>query len=103
MVRSRFTAASFLYRWLVALLLVLATFNPTRLSYLHWVADLGGENLPLKVLIGMILLILFAIYLRATWRAIGATGLVLALAFFAALVWAIADLGLLDPTAPGVA
>lgn len=95
-----FTATSFLLRWIVALAAVLATFNPTSWSYYRWVADGGEDNLALKALAGIVLLILFVIYLRATWRALGAAGVVLATAFLAACVWALVDFGLLDVETP---
>jgi hypothetical protein len=82
-----FTAASFLQRWAAALALVLTTFNPSGYSYLHWVRDTGDEHLPVKVLAGIALLILFIIFLRATWRSIGPIGVGLAGAFFGAIVW----------------
>ncbi len=56
-------------RWLVALALVLVTFNPTRWSYVNWLlADWPGDNMPLKALAGVVLLILFVIFLLSTWR-----------------------------------
>ena len=44
------------------------------------------------------LIIAFVIFLRATWRAIGPVGLVLAGLFFAAVLWVLIDYGWLDPT-----
>jgi len=83
----RFNATSFLLRWVAALALVLATFNPTGYSYLHWVRDTAGGELPVKVVIGIVLLILYIVFLRATWRSIGGIGVGLAVAFFAAILW----------------
>lgn len=98
----RFTFLNFLTRWLVAAILVLALYNPSGWSYWHWVMRDDG-NLPLKVLAGVGLLILFVIYLRATWRSIGPIGTALAVAFLATIVWTLAYYGILDPTDPGVA
>ncbi len=100
MAQRPFTASSFLMRWIIALVLVFATFNPTRYSYYGWVTDVGQENLPLKVLAGIVLVILYVIYLRATWRSIGPVGLALAAAFFGALIWLLLDTGLLTLTRP---
>ena len=106
MAQSSFSLASFLLRWLVALVLVFATFNPTDYSYYRWVAgmDAGmdGGNLALKALAGIALLILYVIYLRATWRSIGPIGLTLAAAFLGALIWVTIDLGLLDLERPTI-
>ena len=106
MARPSFSLASFLLRWLVALVLVFATFNPTDYSYYRWVAgmDAGmdGGNPALKALAGVALVILYVIYLRATWRSIGPIGLTLAAAFLGALIWVTIDLGLLDLERPTI-
>ncbi len=80
MAQAAFTPASFLLRWLTALILVFATFNPTQYSFFRWVEPMDGENLPLKALAGILLLILYVIFLRATWRSIGPIGVALAAA-----------------------
>ena len=102
MARSSFSFASFLIRWLVALILIFATFNPTDYSYYRWVAGMDGENLALKVLAGIVLAILYVIFLRATWRSIGPIGMTLAAALLGALVWVSIDLGLLDLARPTI-
>jgi hypothetical protein len=77
---------------------VLATFNPTRWSYANWLlADWPGDNLPLKALAGVVLLIVYVIFLRSTWRSIGPLGVFLAVLFFAVLLWVLIDYGWLDP------
>ena len=88
MAAYRFSATNFLLRWLAALVLVFATFNPTDYAYLKWVA-IGpvGDYLPLKILFGILLAIVYIIFLRATWRSIGPIGLMLALGLFGAIVW----------------
>lgn len=99
MAQRAFTAGSFLLRWIVALAAVLATFNPTPWSYYRWVIA-GPEQLALKVLAGICLLILIVIYLRATLRSLGLPGVVLACAFLAACIWALIDFGLLAVDSP---
>ncbi len=102
MARAKFNATSFLIRWLVALALVLATFNPTQYSFLHWVTGPGAANgfntdhMPYKVLIGAVLAVFYVIYLRATWRSIGAIGVGLAIVVLSALIWVLIDIELLD-------
>ena len=102
MARRSFSLASFLLRWLVALVLVFATFNPTDYSYYRWVSGMDGESLALKALAGVALVILYVIYLLATWRSIGAIGVTLAAAFLGGLVWVTIDLGLLDLARPTI-
>lgn len=102
MARPAFEVSDFLIRWAVALILVLGTFNPTDYSYYRWVTEPGSDYMALKVFVGVAIVIVYVIYLRATWRSIGPIGLTLAAAFFGALVWVLIDFGLLDlqnPTA----
>ena len=100
MAQKTFDAGSFLIRWIVALVLVFATFNPTDYSYYRWVSAGFQEDLALKALAGIVLLILYVIYLRATWRSIGPVGMALAAALMAALIWVSVDYGLLDLNNP---
>ncbi|MBT5434870.1 MAG: DUF6524 family protein [Alphaproteobacteria bacterium] len=96
MAANRFSWGNFAIRWVVAMVAVMATFNPTSMSYYQWVMTGGNEDMALKVLAGLVLLILIVIYLRATWNSLGPIGVVLATAFLGACVWALVDLGLLD-------
>ncbi|MCB1335675.1 MAG: hypothetical protein KDK26_19065 [Roseivivax sp.] len=85
----------FLFRWLFAFALVALTFNPTPYNYVHWASLNAGVQLPLVVLLGLVLLVGYVIYLRATLRSIGAFGMVLVLALVAALLWVLYDYGYL--------
>ena len=38
---------SFVLRWLFAFVLVVATFNPTRVNYIRWARDNAADQLPL--------------------------------------------------------
>ncbi len=84
--------SGFALRWLAALGLTGAIFNPTGYSYFHWLNDSLTQQLPLKVMAGIVLLIGLVIFLRATWRSIGVLGIVLVMALMAALVWLLVDL-----------
>jgi hypothetical protein len=97
MAQAAFSASGFVVRWAVALALVMVTFNPTPYSYANWVMHGGGGMLPVKFLAGVVLLILYVIFLRATWRSIGPIGLLLAGLFFAGVIWVLIDYGYLDP------
>ena len=88
---------TFLVRWLIAFVLLTATWNPTPWNFVRWVADNGTENLPVSVLAGLILLIGYVIYLRATLRSIGPIGMALVAAVFLALLWVLYDWGVLNP------
>ena len=86
----------FLLRWLFAFALIGATFNPTEWNYVKWVSENFSAQLPLAVFLGLILFIGYVIYLRATLRSIGAFGMGLVVAVFAALIWLLWDWGVLS-------
>lgn len=91
----------FLLRWVCAFLLLAATFNPTDYNYVQWVRSYGGVNVSIAVLAGLMLLIGYIIYLRATLRSIGGFGMALVLAVVGAGIWVLYDLGVLrlnDPS-----
>lgn len=85
----------FVLRWVFAFVLLAATFNPTEYNYVSWVTRYGDQNLSIAVLVGLVLLIGYIIYLRATLRSIGAFGMALVLAVVGALLWVLYDLGIL--------
>ena len=91
----------FFIRWICAFALLAATFNPTEYNYVQWVRSYGGMNISIAVLTGLLLLIGYIIYLRATLRSIGGFGMVLVLALVGAGIWVLYDLGILrleDPS-----
>jgi hypothetical protein len=81
------TWSGFLLRLLVAAVLVFSTYNPTGKSYYHWLSENISAPTPLLALVGILLLVGWTVYLRATGRSLGAFGLLLAAAFFGVLVW----------------
>jgi uncharacterized protein DUF6524 len=82
-------------RFVVAILIVFATYNPEGYSYYHWAVLNWSEFDPVKALAGIVLLIGWTVFLRATARSLGAFGLILAFAFFGAIVWALVYYGLI--------
>ncbi len=86
----------FLWRWVLCLVLVMATFNPTGFSYYAWVVGGGMESLPLKALAGIVLFAAYAFIGHATWESLGPFGVFLSAAFFAAVIWVLVDFGLLS-------
>lgn len=88
--------AAILIRTLIAFALVSATFNPTPYNYVRFAQDYWVGQMPMIVLCGLLLLIGYIIYLRATLRSIGAFGMGLIAALLAALVWVLWDLGWLN-------
>lgn len=86
----------FLIRWLFAFLLIAATFNPTEWNFVQWSRTNFYDEMPLTVLFGLILLVGYVVYLRATLRSIGGFGMALVFAVFVALVWVLYDWGILS-------
>jgi hypothetical protein len=97
---AKITATGILIRFVVALLLVFLTYNPYQFSYFEWLTRYisGGtdSSLPLLAFSGILLLILWTIYLRATTRSLGPFGLFLAFAFFGALLWLAIDTNIIS-------
>ncbi len=85
----------FFLRWLFAFGLLAATFNPTQWNYVRWSMESFASELPLTVLTGLLLIIGYIIYLRATLRSIGGLGMFLVLAVVASLLWVLIDWGVL--------
>ena len=85
MARKEFDLGSFLLRFGVSLILVFLTYNPSGYSWVGWL--ISETPMVYKVGAGLVLLIGWVIYLRATWNSLGAIGTVLAGAFFAVIIW----------------
>jgi len=92
----------FLWRWLFSLFLLAATYNPTSWNYVSWSLESGGQQLPLTVLFGVILIITYVVFLTAVIRGMGIVGVVLILALVAAGIWVLHDIGWLSLTDPGL-
>lgn len=95
MASNSFDFGSFIIRLLFALILVFATFNPSGYSFYHWILtgmETGFE--PLMAFSGIVLLIGWVVYLRATITSLGLIGLLLAFAFFGTLLWMVIDWGI---------
>jgi hypothetical protein len=96
---SGMTAAGFLYRFVAALVLVLLTFNPTGHSAWHWIGTALGPDAdfgPLHLLLIGVLAAGWAVFLIATWRALGVLGSVIAALIVAAIIWLFYDIGMLE-------
>ncbi|WP_296425125.1 DUF6524 family protein [Yoonia sp.] len=92
----------FIIRWLCALGLLTATYNPTQWNFGRWSMANYETNLSLTVLFGLILLVGYIIYLRATLRSIGIFGMLLILAVVGTLLWVLYDQGLIDLNNPAI-
>lgn len=88
---NRFGWDSFFVRFFFALFVVFATYNVQDFSYFHWVKNnLDALNVYMAFA-GVVLLISWAILIRATIGSLGMIGLLLAIAFFGLLTWLVID------------
>ncbi len=85
----------FALRFFLGLILVFSTYNPESWSYFHWVKDTFPKINALQAFTGIVLLVGWAVFIRASLRSLGPIGLVLALAFFGTLLWLVIDIGLI--------
>lgn len=90
---TKFSWGNYLLRLLAAVATVFATYNPTRYSYIDWLYRALSSSEPLNTqkwavitFCGVVLVIAWAIFLRATYRSLGLIGTTLAIAFFASLI-----------------
>ncbi|RXV66388.1 hypothetical protein C6W92_04275 [Roseovarius sp. A46] len=91
----------FFARWVAAFGLLALTFNPTEWNYLTWAQANAGAQMPMAVLLGLLLMVGYTIYLRATLRSIGAFGMIMVLAIVGSAIWVLRDHGIVsfeDPT-----
>ena len=99
---NQFTVSSYLVRLIFAAILVYGTYNPSGYSYFHWLIATESDFTAIKALCGIAMIIGWAVYIRATFNALGTLGLILGLAFFGAFVWLLFDLGLLSTDSSGL-
>lgn len=102
MAAKKFNFVNYLIRFVMALVLVFCTYNPSGWSWYHWLTQAPDKLDPLLIFAGVVLVIGWVIYLRSTLRSLGEIGTFLALAFFAALTWVLIDYGLLSLDSPTV-
>ena len=92
MATKDFGWSNLLVRFIGALALVFASYNPYGYSYFDWaLADFPTHQFQnftaLKTLAGVILLIGWIGYIKVTQRTLGLLGIVLTIAFLGSLIW----------------
>jgi Family of unknown function (DUF6524) len=95
---GRLTLGGFGARFLASLALVFVTYNPSGYSYLSWIRSNFPHIEPAQAVIGIGLLAIWIFFVHATWRSLGALGVCLGTAFFAAVVWLLSSWGWLGTT-----
>jgi hypothetical protein len=81
------TASGIAIRFLFALLLVLLSYNPSGYSYFHWLYNTITHITPYIVIAGILLLIGWGVYIKATLNSLGFVGILVLAALFGSLVW----------------
>jgi len=87
-------------RILLALALVLASYNPSGHSFYHWLTEPPAGITAFKALLGVVLLIGWAVSLRTLHVALGWLGVILGTAFLATLAWVFVEQKWLDLDTP---
>lgn len=93
-----FGPLNFFIRWLFTIFIVFATYNPTGVSYYHWITS-GEAPFTMLATTGVFLLGVYAFLIRATWRSMKGVGITLCVAFFTFLNFILVDLGVVQVTA----
>lgn len=84
----------------LAIALVLATYNPSGYSFYHWLTEPPAGITAIKTLLGVVLLIGWAVSLRTVFVALGWLGVTLGVAFLAALAWVFVEQKWIDLDTP---
>jgi O-antigen/teichoic acid export membrane protein len=83
-------------RFAIALFLVLITWNPIDFNYIDWARTNWSVHTPVVFLLGVVLVISWVVFLRATFRSLGPVGITLAVALAVGILWLMVDFGLVD-------
>ena len=90
---TEFNIGSFLGRWIFALALVLGSYNPTEWCYFSWATAETTTFGPIVAIVGLVLLIGWIMFIRATFMSMGWLGITLGAALFGCIVWLMVDQG----------
>jgi hypothetical protein len=85
-------------RVVLALMLVLATFNPSGWSFYHWISAAPTGITAVKAFAAVLLLIGWLVCLRTAYVALGLVGAVLLAVLLATVVWMLIDYHVIDVT-----
>lgn len=94
---KNFSFADFVIRFVLALVLVLATYNPSPYSFVDWcyAAWMNDTLGSVHFFVGVTLAIGWVILFTATMNSLGGLGVTLGAVFIGALIWLLYDVGLL--------
>lgn len=75
-----FSTAQFVLRWLSSVFIVFMTYNPFQYSYWHWVTAPGWDEVLLKTVVSVLLLIVYVFMVWVILASLGLLGLAAAVA-----------------------
>ena len=94
--------SGFITRLVLALVLVLGTYNPSGRCWVTWALSENGGFTPLVAISGLLLLMGWIVLVKWTFDAIGTLGVILLGALFVAVVWWFIELGMLEADSTSV-
>ena len=83
-------------RFLFAFALVCLTWNPSRFNYVRWALAQWQNIGPLVAFVGIVLLIGWIVFVRATARSLGALGIILGVALAIVVLWILFHYGIVS-------
>lgn len=98
--RPRLRFIDFFVRWLCIFSLLLATYNPTGYCYIDWLMKPDSEIFPVKIFVGVCLLIVNLFVYGIAVRTLTLDGILASIVFFSLMTWAGYSLGVRLPTVP---
>ncbi|WP_029007122.1 DUF6524 family protein [Azospirillum halopraeferens] len=95
---ARFKWSDFAVRWLFVFALQVATYNPTGYHYIDWLLEPDPGLFPVKVFVGVALLIVHIFVIALALRTLTPIGVFSAVVFFSGFSWAAYSLGIRLPS-----
>jgi hypothetical protein len=84
-------------RFVIAFGLVALTWNPSPYNFIRWALNNWNEAAPYVLFSGLVMTVIWIVFLRAGARSLGLLGAALAIAVAGSILWMIIDFGLIDP------
>ncbi|MGD8408089.1 MAG: DUF6524 family protein [Thiohalophilus sp.] len=95
MATKEITWAGIGWRFLAAIVLVFCTYNPEGYSFVHWATSSDQGPMALKIFVGILLVIGWTVFIRATLGSLGGFGILLVVALFASMLWLLTEWGII--------
>lgn len=83
-------------RFVFAFGLVALTWNPSPYNYYRWAAANWETLAPVVLFVGLVLLVGWVVFVRATSRSLGTFGVILSVAIAASILWMVVYYQLID-------